>query len=200
MSFIAEPEAVGAVRHRVGEYFRACGLGADGDVARLCVSELVTNVVLHVGVGTNVTLRVSRVGPRMRIEVTDPAVRTLPLSMTTAEENAESGRGLAILGAMAERWGVTLAGREKTVWCEIGPKPAAAAHPATRSCDRAESALELYRSPPGGQEKSSQLSRMYGQETAVALISDVLRWLTAQGEHPDDILDKALMHLEAEAL
>jgi len=37
---------------------------------------------------------------------------------TTAED--ESGRGLALLDAVALRWGVEQGATEKTVWCELG--------------------------------------------------------------------------------
>ncbi|MFD8741176.1 ATP-binding protein, partial [Streptomyces sp. NPDC059618] len=36
-------------------------------------------------------------------------------------------------------------------------------------------------------------------ESAIALIADLLHWSAARGHDPDDILDRAQMHYEAEA-
>lgn len=72
LSLLATPEAVPEVRGLLRHH--------DYDV-RLCVSEMLTNVVDHVGEGTPVTVRV--VGPpagHTRIEVTDPDPRALPYS------------------------------------------------------------------------------------------------------------------------
>jgi serine/threonine-protein kinase RsbW len=47
-SHLATPEAVGPLRHRVGDYASAAGIqGEQLDGVRLAVSEAVTNVVLH---------------------------------------------------------------------------------------------------------------------------------------------------------
>jgi hypothetical protein len=37
------------------------------------------------------------------------------------------------------------------------------------------------------------------EQSAVELIADLLHWSVAQGRDPDDILDRAQMHYEAEA-
>lgn len=72
------------------------------DEAELLVSEVVTNAVVH-GRPT-VTLEVQVAGPRLRVAVTDcspclPVVRDLDLMGT-------GGRGMALVAALAERWGV----------------------------------------------------------------------------------------------
>ncbi|MEW2508603.1 ATP-binding protein [Streptomyces sp. NPDC046870] len=92
------------------------GYGFD---VRLCATELLTNVIDHLGEGTPVTVRVggTAVG-RTRIEVTDPDPRALPV-LLPAGETAESGRGLALVDALAERWGVDQGPDRKTVWCEL---------------------------------------------------------------------------------
>ncbi|WP_394817744.1 ATP-binding protein [Streptomyces doebereineriae] len=55
---------------------------------------------------------------RTRIEVTDPDPRALPV-LLRATVTEESGRGLALLDAMARRWGVEQGADRKTVWCEL---------------------------------------------------------------------------------
>lgn len=110
---LATPGAVPLARHAVREH-----LGDDPD-AELCVSELLTNVIAHLGEGTPVTLRVSGSGraARTRVELTDPDPR-IPVRRQAADAD-ESGRGLALLGAVALRWGVIPEGTGKTVWCEL---------------------------------------------------------------------------------
>ncbi|MGW7817966.1 ATP-binding protein [Streptomyces puniciscabiei] len=113
LRFLATPKAAPELRHHLREH--------DFEV-RLCATELLTNVLDHVGEGTPVTVRVMGTaadrGRRTRIEVTDPDPRALPtlLSATDAEE---SGRGLALIGALADRWGVEQWADRKTVWCEL---------------------------------------------------------------------------------
>ncbi|OEJ32730.1 ATP-binding protein [Streptomyces subrutilus] len=113
---LATPGAVPLARHAVREH-----LGSDASPdAELCVSELLANVIAHVGDGTPVTLRITGRATRTRVELTDPDPRAWPvLRQTGAAE--ESGRGLALLDAVALRWGVTQDARTKTVWCELDP-------------------------------------------------------------------------------
>lgn len=61
-------------------------------------------------------------GARIRVEVGDPDPRALPVLLSAARAD-ESGRGLALLGALAVRWGVEvemeMEAVGKTVWCEV---------------------------------------------------------------------------------
>ncbi|MGY5045050.1 ATP-binding protein [Streptomyces sp. 900105755] len=87
---------------------------------RLCATELLTNVIDHVGEGAPVTVRVIPTASpgHTRIEVTDPAPGTSP-SLRSATAAEESGRGLLLLDALADRWGVERGRDRKTVWCEL---------------------------------------------------------------------------------
>lgn len=115
VEFLAFPKAVPKVRRAVREY-----LGVPCPDAQLCVTELVSNVVRHVGEGTPVRVRVARApAGRIRVEVADPDPRALPTRLEAAAED-EYGRGLALLDAVALRWGVARRGEDKTVWCEVG--------------------------------------------------------------------------------
>ncbi|MEU5310518.1 ATP-binding protein [Streptomyces sp. NPDC021562] len=109
---LATPEAVPELRRSLHTH--------SFDV-RLCATELLTNVIDHVGEGTPVTVRVTggqTSRNHVRIEVTDPDPRVLPL-LPSAAETDESGRGLTLLTALTDRWGMDQHPGGKTVWCEL---------------------------------------------------------------------------------
>jgi anti-sigma regulatory factor (Ser/Thr protein kinase) len=123
LELLAIPKAVPELRRAVRDF-----LQADCPDVQLCVSELLTNVITHVGEGTPVTLRVTGSALRTRIELTDPDPRALPVHLHAAAD-AESGRGMALLSAVALRWGIEQGPDHKTVWCELpapGPPPPSA--------------------------------------------------------------------------
>jgi hypothetical protein len=106
-------------RYRISAVPYACIWGDPAPTSRLCVTELVANVIRHVREGTPVRVRVARVdGGRVRVEVTDPDTRALPV-LVHATGDDEAGRGLALLDAVALRWGVEQEASGKTVWCEL---------------------------------------------------------------------------------
>ncbi|MEV3859895.1 ATP-binding protein [Streptomyces sp. NPDC050095] len=113
--FVASAKALAGLRREVE------GCLGDGPVAevQLCVGELVANVVRHVGEGVPVGVRVLRGGCGLiRVEVWDPEPRVLPV-LRDAGTDDEGGRGLAVVGAAALRWGVVAEAGGKTVWCEM---------------------------------------------------------------------------------
>ncbi|MFF8713508.1 ATP-binding protein [Streptomyces sp. NPDC015184] len=115
LDLIAVPKAVPEVRRTLRE---RCG-GADSPDLLLCVSELLTNAIVHLGEGTPVTLRVSGTCTgRVRVELSDPEPGAWPV-IRSAAGGDESGRGLALVDALALRWGVEQGPRGKTVWCEL---------------------------------------------------------------------------------
>ncbi|MEU4655248.1 ATP-binding protein [Streptomyces sp. NPDC023723] len=110
LGLLAVPKAVPELRHLLRHH---------GHDVLLCVSELLTNVIDHLGAGTPVTVRVYATGGgRVRVEVTDPDPRALPV-LLSASGTSESGRGLALVAAVAVRWGVEPGADRKTVWCEL---------------------------------------------------------------------------------
>ncbi|MFC3576521.1 ATP-binding protein [Streptomyces yaanensis] len=114
LTLLATPKAVPELRHH---------LRAHDFEVRLCATELLTNVIDHLGEGTPVTVRVMSTPPHgcTRIEVTDPDPHALPAPLS-APATAESGRGLVLVDALSHRWGVDQAVDRKTVWCELtGP-------------------------------------------------------------------------------
>jgi serine phosphatase RsbU (regulator of sigma subunit) len=115
-----EPDAVPKARRFTAQWF------ADEpdhlvDDAEQVVSELVTNAILH---GAEpVTLRLSRTGNALRLEVED-AGRTMPI-VSRASVDTMTGRGLSLIAALASGWGVTESPGGKVVWAEISDEPGA---------------------------------------------------------------------------
>ncbi|MGX5182839.1 ATP-binding protein [Streptomyces avermitilis] len=201
LAFTAEPEEVAGLRRVMRLHLRAWGLYELIDEAQLCVSELVSNVITHVGRGTPATLAVSMNGTHLRIEVHDPDTRALP-TLVQAEADSEGGRGMALVEAVADRWGVQLQPDRKVTWCELSTNLSSPhGHSGGVRVARAGAMLGLYR--------AAQLPRITGssalgvgvavaEETAINVIADVLRWLQAHGRDVDEVLDRAQMHCEAE--
>ncbi|MEU7421786.1 ATP-binding protein [Streptomyces antibioticus] len=88
------------------------------EAAELAATELTTNVFRHVpDRRCTFLLRKQRNG--VRLEVTD-AYTQLPAKPAESPPDAEGGRGLLLLTAMTDKWGVkpTPTGG-KRVWCEL---------------------------------------------------------------------------------
>jgi hypothetical protein len=102
--------------------------GTDGgdefliDSVRLLVSELVVNAVLHAE--TSAVLRIVLTDDRLRVEVRDGSKAAL--RRREYEPSATAGRGLMILDAIADSWGVECVGEGKTVWFELSRDPSVA--------------------------------------------------------------------------
>ncbi|MFE6037179.1 ATP-binding protein [Streptomyces sp. NPDC056452] len=94
----------------------ACGVPVD-DVL-LCVSELATNALVHgvpPGRGFRVRLSWERV---LRVEVHDSGGGEVQAGPDPAPHQ-EYGRGLVLVGALADAWGVGERSPGKAVWCEF---------------------------------------------------------------------------------
>ncbi|MET8828385.1 ATP-binding protein [Streptomyces sp. NPDC004610] len=118
LALLAEPEAVPEARRAVRNHLRTpCP-----DV-QLCLTELLTNVIRHVGHGTPVTVRLARTADgRTRLEVTDSGPPAVLVARHPGRDE-ETGRGLLLLDSIAERWGMVRAADGKTVWCELTEPP-----------------------------------------------------------------------------
>ncbi len=114
----ADLPAVGAVRRRLRAALDHWGLPAElSDTAELLASELVTNALVHTGRGA-VFDAVLTGGSRLRVEVQDAAGGQVP-NRRTASDTATSGRGLLLVEALADDWGVQLRADGKTTWFEL---------------------------------------------------------------------------------
>ncbi|KUJ67008.1 hypothetical protein ACZ90_31860 [Streptomyces albus subsp. albus] len=91
------------------------------DTAVLLLSELMTNACqhTHVPAGRVLKARCSVAGKRLRVEVSD-ASDEMPRPRT-AREYEETGRGLALVAALADDWSTERRGcwTGKTVWFEL---------------------------------------------------------------------------------
>lgn len=86
------------------------------DEARLLVSELVTNAVVHGS--PPVTMRVDCEGGRsMVVAVSDGSPR--PPVRREADGSAVSGRGIALVDLLSDRWGVEVTETGKTTWFSL---------------------------------------------------------------------------------
>jgi serine/threonine-protein kinase RsbW len=115
-SFPNSPDSVTNARHytleRLGDVPRDVA-----DLVAVMTSELTTNSIRHAG--TEFTVRVDRVDDHVRVAVTDhgpgePVVRS-------PRPTEPTGRGLRIVRALADTWGIARTGRDghKTVWFTV---------------------------------------------------------------------------------
>ncbi len=201
VEFTAYPEEVGTLRHLVRQRLSDWGLDEIVDTAQLCVSELVSNVVTHVGPGTPGALTLSLNGTHLRIEVQDPDARALP-TLVAAEADAEGGRGMALVEALTDRWGVQLHEDRKVTWCELATGLASPAVVMVEpSVTRAEALLDMYATlrPPTCRYEPGlgRVGRTVAEESVIDVITDFLRWLRVHGCDADEVLDRAQSRYEA---
>ncbi|MFI6626173.1 ATP-binding protein [Streptomyces sp. NPDC050528] len=199
LAFTADPEEVAALRRVMRLQLGGWGLHDVTEGALLCVSELVSNVITHVGPGTPATLAVSMNGTHLRIEVHDPDTRALP-TLVDATSDSEGGRGVALVDAVADRWGVLLQPDRKVTWCELATGVTAPNGHVSGACvTRAEATLALYATvaEPLGMTRPTELTTRFAEERVIDVITDFLYWLRAHGCDADDVLDRAQARLEA---
>ncbi|MEV4226295.1 ATP-binding protein [Streptomyces bobili] len=192
LPFEAAPAEVGLLRRAASKQLSQWGMPVAVDEAELLVTELASNVVKHVGEGVSATLLLEWRGERLRLEVHDKS-QALP-SPRVADCDEMCGRGLHMVASLAVDWGTVLTAAGKAVWCEI----ATDLGPACQRLERAAAALENYQGASGITTPQTRGRRGGQAESAVALIADLLHWTAASGHDPDDILDRAQMHYEAE--
>ncbi|CAL9473037.1 hypothetical protein SUDANB15_02863 [Streptomyces sp. enrichment culture] len=159
--------------------------------------------VAHVGVGTPGSLVVSMSEPHLRIEVHDPDTRALP-ALVAADVDAEGGRGMTLVDALTDRWGVQLREDRKVTWCELATGLTSPdGHLRDPSVTRVEVLLDLYatlRPPTCSYEPGpGRVGRAVAEESVIDIVTDFLHWIRAHGCDADDVLDRAQAHFEAEA-
>lgn len=127
------PAGVGQARHRMREQLRSHGVSDSVvDDAVLILSELLSNACRHgrplgrhtdVGDGdVRAAWRVDRTGG-LTVEVTDGGGPTRPIPATPSV-TARGGRGLNIISALADEWGVRdSSSGEVTVWVLVNEGP-----------------------------------------------------------------------------
>ncbi|OIK24615.1 ATP-binding protein [Streptomyces malaysiense] len=124
-TFPCAPETAGLGRRLVRHALGAWHLDHLTDAAELIVSELVANASRHTPCHS-IHLLVGRPSPaRAHIGVVDRAPSRLPV-LSPGGADDESGRGLLLIDALADRWGYTLLGSHplrgpwgKKTWAEL---------------------------------------------------------------------------------
>ncbi|MDQ4132024.1 MAG: SpoIIE family protein phosphatase [Actinomycetota bacterium] len=111
-----EPASAAATRHFLAGLLRSWRMPKliEGDI-ELLASEVVTNVIRHAA--SPFTVIVGYDGQRLRVEVGDGS-RALP-EARQPDLDDETGRGLLLMEALSEAWGVTPTVWGKRVWFEV---------------------------------------------------------------------------------
>jgi len=109
--------AVPAARRLVRAHLREHGLAPLVDDAELIVSELVGNVVLHVGGSVEVAVEIS--ADQVLLSVTDDS----PLSphLRVFSRTSSTGRGMRLVHSLSAEHGVRPHGDGKTIWVRLTP-------------------------------------------------------------------------------
>jgi anti-sigma regulatory factor (Ser/Thr protein kinase) len=116
-------QAPGLARRAARDALAAWRLEELTETTVLLVSELVTNAIQHARAGGSpIVLRLETADGWLRIEVqdADPSEPS-PRPQTVLEE---SGFGLVLVEAMADKWGVRQTVNGKAVWAELDTQPA----------------------------------------------------------------------------
>lgn len=134
ISLPGQVESVTAGRHFLTLILAEWGLSAWTDPVALAASEVLTNAVVHAGTPIEVGLQLSRgstqdlssgnvVGGVLVVWVRDgcpPWTPTPPPGgVGLPEWDSESGRGLALVEAVSDAWGVRPEPTGKTVWFSL---------------------------------------------------------------------------------
>ena len=126
MSFTSTPRGARLARLFVAHCLDAWGHHYDSEVNEtltLITAELSANAVRHGRVpGRDFHVRLTtEAGGELRLEVSDTRGERRPAVVPPAEADAESGRGLLLVTALADDWGVTdrRGGPGKTVWASL---------------------------------------------------------------------------------
>lgn len=106
---------VGRLRRIAGAKLRVWGLAALVDDTQLLISELVTNALQH-GTHDRIVFRLVIGTDALVVEVDDGSPGRRP-TVRTADSDAENGRGLVLVDALATSWGVSEDGTR--TWCAL---------------------------------------------------------------------------------
>ncbi|CAL9435282.1 ATP-binding protein [Streptomyces sp. enrichment culture] len=125
MRFTSTPRGARLARRLVSQRLDEWGHPYDGpanETLTLIAAELASNAVRHGHVaGRDFQLRLTASGDALRLEVSDTRSERLP---EVREPSGETGRGLVLVGALADKWGVAPRQPGKTVWAEVWLSPA----------------------------------------------------------------------------
>ena len=115
-------ESVPAARHFLKLQLREWGLQAASDTVEIAASELLTNAVVHARTSFDVTIILD---DNLTVSVRDTG-GCFPRELRTGTEelelppwDREGGRGLALVAAITDGWGLTANDSSTTVWFHV---------------------------------------------------------------------------------
>ncbi|GAB3194773.1 ATP-binding protein [Geodermatophilus arenarius] len=112
------PRSVPVARHVARETLRAWQAPQDADDVALLVTELVADVVDHVGGGSVLSLELEYSDGWLRIAVSDGSGGRPVVGELRGDQ--PRGRGMQIVDAIADSWGVEDVDGGKRVWFVLG--------------------------------------------------------------------------------
>ncbi|MEC4019041.1 ATP-binding protein [Streptomyces sp. H27-D2] len=113
--------SVAEARRRVLSQLREWGIAEEvRDDAGLVVSELFTNALRHTD-SEKIGCELRFNGDLLRVEVADQGCGTLEPREQVSDADQEGGRGLLLVGALSDTWGVRpdKSGRGRVVWADL---------------------------------------------------------------------------------
>lgn len=114
--------AIRPARHWIRETLVSWALDALTETCVQIASELITNALSHARGESHFTLLLMYAAGTSRVEVRDEDGVNLPVKRDPADSDIE-GRGLIIVEALSERWGVRVTDSGKSVWAELDFRP-----------------------------------------------------------------------------
>lgn len=120
----ARPQAIAQMRRVVAAHLRYWRYDALEDSVGLCLTEMLTNVGRHTG-SLACVLTLADTGAGVRLTVSDTS-QQVPV-LREPDWLAESGRGMHLVAATADRFGSTVTPGGKDVWAVFGVSAEAAA-------------------------------------------------------------------------
>src|SRR5689334_14963029 len=102
MTFAARADQVGAVRRAIRSFLASWQLSRPADDAELLGTELASNAIVHAG-GDSFRFAIEISGGLVRIEIRDGSPEFPALHR--ADPDAEGGRGILLVSALAKEWG-----------------------------------------------------------------------------------------------
>jgi anti-sigma regulatory factor (Ser/Thr protein kinase) len=115
----ATPTAAGRARAVVARTLTDWGLEDLLFPVELVTSELVSNAVRHAGTEADLLLGLGPGGVRVAVRDGEPSAPILPAGPSDVPR--EGGRGILLVSALAQRWGVLTGSHDKIVWAEVRP-------------------------------------------------------------------------------
>jgi len=165
VEFQALPSRIGQVRRIVAAQLRYWRLDPLIDSAALGVTELLANVHRHTGADKHCIVEIVYLRDRLTVSVRDHDPR-LP-SVRTAGSTATNGRGMALIAAVSDSWGMRAQddGSGKVVWFTL-PVTCGAPLPRRTGVSRPLPATPVGPAGPAGPVSSAAAPEPPGSVTA----------------------------------